>query len=67
MEVVSYPRCGGTNIVPDINGDGSFGTMWCAKCGLEWPLYSWRDRLLDIWRGFVLGLAAPLLWIKRKI
>lgn len=65
-EIVSCPKCHGTNIVPDINADGSFGLMWCATCKHEFPLYSWRDRVANIWRGFQLGLAAPLLWLKRK-
>jgi hypothetical protein len=66
FEVVTCPRCKGTNIVPDIGADGSFGTMWCAGCKLEFSAYGWRDRLRNVWRGFILGLAAPLIWLKRK-
>lgn len=64
-EVAACPKCRGTNIVPDINMDGSFGLMWCVRCKHEFALYGWRDSLRNIWRGFVHGLALPLLWLKR--
>lgn len=64
-EVVACPKCKGTNIIPDINWDGSFGLMWCVKCKHEFSLYGWRDCATTIWRGFLAGLAAPLMWLKR--
>lgn len=29
-------------------------------------LYDRRDRVRNIWRGFLVGLASPLLWLNRK-
>jgi hypothetical protein len=49
VEIVTCPKCQGENIVPDINGDGSFGTFWCANCKHEFR----RKTVLD---GFAAGL-----------
>jgi hypothetical protein len=35
FDIAACPRCKGTNVVPDINADGSFGPMWCANCKHE--------------------------------
>ena len=34
----------------------------------DWHPYpfGWRARVRNAWRGFLHGLAAPLLWLKRK-
>jgi len=40
VQIASCPKCHGTNIVPDINADGTFGTMHCMTCRNEFALKS---------------------------
>ena len=67
IKAVACPKCKGTNIVPDIRADGSFGAMWCAACDHTFSLLGWHDRLRMIWWGFMIGLAFPLLWLTGRL
>jgi uncharacterized protein (DUF4415 family) len=44
---------------------------WPCGCGIEEYVDAsgpgWRERLRTVWRGFLIGLASPLVWVRGKI
>jgi hypothetical protein len=80
MRIVDYPLCevilhvpGRPSLLLTCHGPGDKERIkgevnaWIASLRESGALpYSWRERLSTVWRGFILGLASPLLWLKKK-
>lgn len=57
-------KCPSTNVIPDIEADGTFGAIWCTQCRTEFfsctetpgdRIKTEMNALLPYARGFVLG------------